>query len=214
MIVTVLNTLPWVSPMGLLADYKPHHAEWLHRQIRQHTDDEIVCFTNDYVPDCINVSLEQDWLGWWSKMEIFNPAVKGDMLYMDIDTIICGDLAPLLNVEKTTVLRDFYQPNNGRTMGSGLMFLKEADRKKVWKKFTADPMRHMAECVRRNKWGDQGFINTVIGKTADRWQDVLPGKVVSYKVSGKIKPPASASVMCFHGKPRPWQVRASWIPKL
>jgi hypothetical protein len=54
------------------------------------------------------------------------------------------------------------------------------------------------------------------GKAA-RWQDVLPGQVVSYKIHVQLDPkkgkhignglvPAGTRVVCFHGQPRPWAV--------
>jgi len=52
--------------------------------------------------------------------------------------------------------------------------------------------------------GDQGFLNSVL--KPELWQKVLPGKVVSYKVDCQNAIPDEASVVCFHGKPRPWDI--------
>ena len=54
-----------------------------------------------------------------------------------------------------------------------------------------------------------------LGGAFDRFQDLFPGRIVSQKTDMKnnVLPPG-ASVVCFHGKPKPWEVKADWIPKL
>lgn len=146
------------------------------------------------------LDLRYRWPGWWSKMELFRPDVRGDFLYMDLDTTVLGPLDDFER-DEVTLLRDFYRPGG---LGSGLMFLPEAARAEVWQKWIEKPDYYMAA----TRKGDQGFLEMLWLKTAARWQDVLPGKVASYKVhvrpTGKV--PVGASVICFHGKPRPWAV--------
>lgn len=54
-------------------------------------------------------------------------------------------------------------------------------------------------------------------RVKNRWQDVEKGKIVSYKKDvapvgkflksvGDGTVPEKAKIVCFHGKPRPWQV--------
>ena len=110
------------------------------------------------------------------------------------------------------MLSDFYRPS---VPASGLMFLKEADRNAVWDHWAADPRGHMRRAVTRACWGDQGIIREVYGDKVARWDAVAPGAVVSYKADlKKMLAPEGASVVCFHGKPRPWDVSHPWIPKL
>ena len=165
---------------------------------------EIVCLADTDVP-CERIALRHDWPGWWAKMELFAPWVSGDLLYFDLDTVIAGDLSDIAAVRGLTLLRDFYRPDG---LGSGMMFLPESDRAEIWNAWISDPQRHMHECRTREKWGDQGFLEGFWHDRADRWQDVLPGQVVSYKVhvrqSGEV--PADARVVAFHGRPRPWEV--------
>jgi hypothetical protein len=46
-----------------------------------------------------------------------------------------------------------------------------------------------------------------MGYNIDRWQELVPDQVFSYKahIRDRAVPP-SARVVCFHGKPRPWEV--------
>lgn len=67
--------------------------------------------------------------------------------------------------------------------------------------FIANPSGHMQRCRTRERWGDQGFLMPLIGRAA-RWGS----NVVSWKVHCRDGIPSGADVVCFHGKPRPWEV--------
>lgn len=134
-------------------------------------------------------------------MELFRPDVKGDLMFYDLDTVVIN---PLPAQPVTTVLSDFYYPD--RSIGSGLMFLKQKDRAMVWNEWIKDPEGHMT----RHR-GDQDFLNKFYWSAA-RW-----GKnVISYKahIRKGLASHNVADVICFHGKPRPWNVEAEWIPSL
>lgn len=181
-------------------DFTPAHVQWLAQQVPG-----LVCLTDTDVPGVKTLPLYYSWPGWWSKMELFRPDIRGDLLYLDLDTVVMGDLSEF-DVGRTTVLADFTQA--GR-IGSGFMYLVEMDRPPVWAAWVQDPERHMRECVTQERWGDQGFLQGVL--VAQRWQDVLPGRVVSYKTHCHNGPPRGAKVVCFHGKPRPWEVSDPWV---
>jgi hypothetical protein len=138
--------------------------------------------------------------GWWAKIELFR--FKGPYLYMDLDTMITGPLDTLLAAAEKhdfIALRDFYRPNQ---MGSGLMAWR-GDMSHIYDRFLEDPQGHMARCQTPKRWGDQGFISECDLGDIRYWQDVLPGEVVSWKRDGVT---GDANVVCFHGKPRPWDV--------
>lgn len=178
-------------------DYGPEHVRWLARQVPG-----IVCLSDVDVPGVEHLALRYGWPGWWSKLELFSDAIAGDLMFYDLDTVV---LSPLSVPDRTTVLRDFYQPDR---MGSGLMYITEADKASVWAAWIADPDGHMR---RAGRFGDQSFLQGYIG-SAQKWQDVAP--VYSYKVHCRGGLPADAAVVCFHGKPRPWSCGADWAPKL
>ena len=184
-------------------EYAPAHVQWLARQIPG-----LVCLSDVDVDGVPTVKLRRDFPKWWAKMNLFSDSIVGDVLFFDLDTVVMGDIN-VLNVGKTTTLRDFYRPH---LLGSGLMYIAQEDKKAIWDEFIRCPELHMAKHSRFPLVGDQGFLNGRLD--AQRWQDVLPGAVVSYKVHCKQAVPEGAKVVCFHGKPRPWSVREKWIPIL
>lgn len=196
-------------------EYRPEHVGALVRQLERHLPGVgVICLSDVDVP-CVRVPLKYGWRSWWSKLELFRPDVAGDLLYIDLDTVIVGDLSELASLGRTTLLSDFYYPERP---ASGLMYLAESDRAKVWAAWIADPKAAMHKCMRH---GDQQFIGEIL-HDCDRFQEVLPGRVASYKVHvakglnkrsvGNGSVPAGTSVVCFHGRPRPWHVKEEWVP--
>lgn len=183
-------------------EFKPEHVQWLARQVPG-----LVCLSDVPVEGVPTIPLVYDWPGWWAKLEMFGPSLQGDVLMLDLDTVV---LRVPDEPAQTTVLRDFTQPD---LMGSGFMYVTAADRGRVWEAFTANPRAHMAACSTWPRWGDQGFLQGHIGHAA-KWGD----EVRSYKVHCGRGLPGGTEVVCFHGKPRPWGVKPAgkdvWIPAL
>lgn len=167
------------------------------------------------------------WPGWWFKAHIYGPWNDNEsLLYCDLDTRFCGPLDDLFATTGSIVLRDFYR--GGAGIGSGLMRMSKNMRMRIWSAWIESPNVWMEALGVR---GDQGFLEQFLRQENhagiptdfERWQDVLPGQIVSYKKhcrddltpgdsAGTGKPPVDARVVCFHGHPRPWHVEGtpSW----
>lgn len=183
-------------------EYKPEHVRALAAQVPS-----LICLADALIDDVPTILLNHAWPTWWAKMEMFRPDIKGDVFYIDLDTVIKGDISDLVATGKTTMLADFYHPNR---LASGLMYITEVDREKVWEAWYKEPDLHIARCGR---FGDQKLIGEVL-HDAKRWQDTHPERVISYKTD-YLKDAESldkAGVICFHGKPRPWDAKLDWIP--
>lgn len=182
-------------------EYAAAHVQWLAKQVP-----DLVCVSDVPVKGVETIKMPNNWPSWWCKMNLFDPnLISDDLLYLDLDTV-AFDLEGF-DIGVSTMLSDFYKP---RLPASGLMFIKHEDKAAVWQEWIKKPHYHMARCTTRERWGDQGFLKDVF--KAQRWQDVLPGRVVSYKVHCKTGVPEGASIVCFHGQPRPWQVNNGWVP--
>lgn len=186
-------------------DFKPLHVQALQRQVSKWAPDATFeCLTDVKIDGVETRPLKQKWPGWWSKLELFDPELTGDFLYMDLDTVIVGPLDDLARVDKLALLRDFYR--DGKKLKEGLqssvMFLPEREREVVWDDFTANPALSM---MLHRYGGDQKLLEMFYLNRAARWQDVLPGQFASWKVTCAKGVPPEARVVVFHGKPRPWE---------
>lgn len=183
-------------------EYQVEHVERLRQQMHG-----VPVVTLSDVPVLNRVPLKSNWPGWWSKMELFDPSIPGDVFYMDLDTtVLTDDIRPYMQRIRTTLLSDFYRPT---MLQSSLMFLTAADRADIWARWIKDPAGHMKRFARERAGfnGDQNFIDETLVGPVNRWQNQFPGKVQSYKVDVlqkrfTVKP----DIVIFHGKPRPWQV--------
>ena len=210
----MITTVACVLRSG--GEYKPEHVVSLYRGVQRHWDISrlgylyMICLTDvpflQFGVACI--PLVGGWPGWWSKMELFRPDLRGDLFYLDLDTVVVGSLGEVASVGQPTILRDLFHrdvPCRQGLVGSGLMYLPEVVRPSIWRDWIRDPNA----CMRKHQArGDQAFIEEHAGGWA-RWQDVLPDQVISYKVHvqpNKGRVPDKARVVCFHGRPRPWQV--------
>lgn len=149
--------------------------------------------------------LHHEWPGWWAKMELFLGAQEdlGDILYFDLDTVIVGSLENIARVGQLTMLTDFYRADRAQ---SGMMYLTPSARTEVCAAWLDTPGENMLQYG-----GDGQCINSIIGARSARWQVLLPMEVVSYK--GDVRQRTNQTVhrwtkvVCFHGRPRPWQTK-------
>lgn len=156
-----------------------------------------VCLSDVDVP-CERIPLENGWPRWWSKMEVFK--LEGPVLFIDLDTLVIDNMADIADQARApefTTLRDFYRENG---LGSGLMAWNVPMRW-LYEQFAAVA----DETIKSDRGhGDQGFIErSVMPSQVARWQNRLPGQVVSYKAHGCDKEiPPRARIICLHGKPK------------
>lgn len=164
---------------------------------------EFRLLTDVDVPGLTCLPLTENWPGWWSKMELFQPGLlTGPVLYLDLDTLIVGDLHELLElpayVDAPASLEDFYAP--GRRASGVIAW--DADRHRAemaeyWNRVRADADGLQRQHNRR--------MDTFLGEAfmaEDPIQRMLPRQVVSFKVHCALGVPPDARVVCFHGRPR------------
>lgn len=187
-------------------DYRPEHVQWLAKQVPG-----LTCLSDVPIEGVPTIPLPYDWPGWWAKMCLFSPSlIDGDIFYIDLDTVVLGGVEELEEAAqgKTTMLSDFYWPDKA---ASGMMYIAEPDKFKVWTEWMRCPDEHMARKPTRGAIGDQAVIGACL-PDVQRWQDVAPGAIVSYKVHCKPGVPDGAKIVCFHGKPRPFGLDEEWVP--
>lgn len=204
-------------------EFTPAHVLWLKRQV--HEKFGFVCFSDVPIEGVDVIPLEHDWPGWWAKMEIYNPVnCSEDLLYLDLDTVITGDISDMATETDFCILSDFYHPDK---IQASVVFIPHREKARIWDAFITNPEEIMRRCVvPRENWGDQGFIGEMVS-VPEIWQKKYPGQIVGYKtdIASQNMPgwhsvrsrgdgtlPPDTRIVCFHGKPRPWDVSADWIP--
>lgn len=181
-------------------EYTVEHVHKLRDMVQEHAPEmQFVCLT-DSSPQCERIPLEKNYPGWWAKMELFK--LQGPVLYMDLDTVICGDMSYWLDQIKHSnfaILRDVYRgEREPYAMQSSIMYWS-GDMSDIWEEFSANP-----DFSHPN--GDQGWLEQHLDDVL-YIQDVTDD-VVSYKAHiQKGYDKHKASVIFFHGKPRPWEQR-------
>lgn len=191
-------------------DFRPEHVAALKRGVKKHlTVPHLFCEMTDG-PGC--VGLLHNLPGWWSKMELFRPNVfDGPVLYFDLDTVIVRSIDALAKYSgQFAMLADFYEPSRFQT---GIMAWTPGPHTDyLWERFIVDPAR----TIKRFR-GDANYLRAIVEPRPDVLQDLFPRQIVSYKrdvllskASSFVDPrtwrvPDEASVVCFHGQPRPWK---------
>lgn len=170
-------------------DYTPEYVERLKEGVDKHLSwHQFICLSDMDVPD--RIPLENNWPGWWSKLEIFK--LTGKVLYFDLDTVINGDLSEIADYpHRFTMLQDFIQPYNA----SGMMAW-DGDYSNLYHEFKPG---HIEQYKRG---GDGEYIRKRIN--ADTFQNLFPELIASHKMHN-LKQRTEARVICYHGHPRPAQ---------
>lgn len=107
--------------------------------------------------------------GWWSKLELFNPAnagkLKGRILYLDLDTLIVGNLDPIIDYPAPFALAPHAGSFEGR---DGLAVVKRYNSSvMVWDAGTLDGLyRHWSWQVAHRLHGDQDWIGEQVPDAA------------------------------------------------
>ena len=212
-------------------DYDASYVRRLALGVRRHAKFpyEFICLSDrasDVERDCGSlidgtVWLDHgEWPGWWSKLELFR--LGGPVLYFDLDTVIVGDLTPLadlvqfrLGPEQLLMLADFYRgdPQSGILGWSENMnavyanFVRDYAKDAIWTpgRFSSGMAVGDLQFKGDGDWLRRHAAADGIGVLLA--QRFVPG-IVSYKVDVQGRAlPVGASVVCFHGKPRPAEVR-------
>jgi hypothetical protein len=170
---------------------------------------EFKCLSDIEVPD--RIPLRHNWPGWWSKIEVFRH-VTGPTLYLDLDTVVVGNIDHLLETSHDfAAIRNFHDP---KMIGSAVMWFKK-------------PMRHVYDrfCEKPFKWidyherkrdgpylGDQAFVWDSMGRKVNTF-DMEKAGIVSYKFHCKNGLPEHARLVCFGGQPKAYEVKADWLER-
>lgn len=189
-------------------DYLPSHVEALSSRVWDNLKiaHKFICLTDvpDKMPKGVHgIELPDNWPGWWSKICLFKKGlIEGPVFYLDLDTIPIKDMDDIVLGHHFTVLQNFWTTTG--LIGSGLMAWN-CDLSHIYDAFKKNPQHFISTYKTKQQWGDQGFIAKHSIERWDFWQHKHPGKIVSWKLNCQAGVPEEASIVCFHGQPRPWK---------
>jgi hypothetical protein len=155
---------------------------------------------------------------WWYKMNLFNSAEHaGPLLYFDLDTVIVDNIDWICNLPLSYfwAVQDFkyLQRANHLGMNSSIMWWDTRRFDSVWSAFQQENLSTVIKKYR----GDQDYLNHALANDLRfldltqilswRWQCLGNGynfKRRNYQSADAVTHiPAGASVLVFHGQPKP-----------
>ncbi len=142
---------------------------------------------------------------------MFKPGViDSPSLYLDLDTVLTGPIDPRIPVD-FAMLRSFWTPD---MVGSGVMWFSGINvPHHVYTKFAKQPqayIKHHERNADATYVGDQAFIWDAMNREVEHINEYLPG-IYSYKMHCFRRLPKDASIVCFHGRPRPTEIDVDWM---
>ena len=171
------------------------------------------CLADRQIPGVYTVISTKNWAGWWMKLELFYQTGKN--LYLDLDTVVTGSLDDLVVDHGLSMPSNWAQSGHGGCQSSVIAWCGDYSDipDQFYPVFLTNPENGnfgWYEIDGARCWGDQEFITHLMGNPGDG--DVMPmSGIKSYKYHCKNGLPGTAKVVCFHGEPKPAQVRDEWV---
>lgn len=166
-----------------------------------------VCMAPRRLRSVETLGFKQEWPGYWSKLELFRPGVfTGRVFYLDLDTILTGDITDLVADNSDFICLTNWRGDGTHVASAVMGWNADLDFSQIYTRFNlALRGRYMQSWER---FGDQGWIQDNLPIPFASYNLRYPNRIVSYKkhIQGVGAVPAEASIVCFHGKPRPHAV--------
>jgi hypothetical protein len=215
--------------------FEGHHVNILRNMVKRHYPHphEFVCITDDTTRIDKSIRTVELWDDYstmqsphgeeypscYRRLKLFSKdaakIVGGKrFVWVDLDTVIVGDMSPLWNRPEDFVIWGDTHP---KTPYNGSMVMMDAGaRPQVWEKFC--PRESPISTRRARMQGsDQAWIAYILGPHEARWgrEDGVYSFRMDIKRSTSRDLPKDARVVFFHGNEDPWdaevQGRYPWV---
>ncbi len=162
------------------------------------------------------IPLEKKYPGWWSIMEAFR--IVGPVVFTGLDDLIvdnidrAGELALACDEDIFYMTRpQIYARRKGEKYCSGVM-IWNGDWSWIYTKFNRSPKKYMEKFIKEQRFTTDALDRKKVDVRL--FQDYFTG-FYSYKneCPGGI-PPEDATIVAFHGRPRPKQCHKPWALKI
>jgi hypothetical protein len=177
----------------------------------------MTCLTDqpDRCSDVAFVDISASGLtGWWGKMMLFEPQWRQNakVIYLDLDTIIVGDLGPLTSVSgEFAICENFTRlitnPAYPCKYNSSVMVIGRGMGSFVWNGFSR---RRELLMMTHARYGDQACIEELYPSAPFLQRLVPKGFFVNYR-NLTNQPPKQAAVINFGGNNKPDNCPIPWV---
>ena len=140
---------------------------------------QFYCLSNVNVP--VNtIPLKHNWLGWWSKIELFRHNLfKGPVFYLDLDILICNNFEYITN---KLDYKNFYmiksvKPTSGNANSSIMSW--EGDYSHLYETFQRNTQKIMSKYHKGNLIGDQAYTQASL--TNMKFMDDEVGQFINWQ---------------------------------
>jgi len=164
-------------------------------------DHKFVCFSDRLLPGIDTVVLNQGLAGWWNKLQLFDGRLDGQVVYLDLDTLIVDNIDWLLSYKGSFAgIEDLgcVNPHQAHLKGrlqSGILCFDAQSASWIWTTFFL-----ARETITKTYRGDGEYLNATVTKR-DLLQSLYPSEIKSYKYQVYPDNIDGASIICFHGRP-------------
>jgi len=206
--------------------YSIEYVEKLRNMIKRNitVPHRIFCLTDDPHPikdvELIIQKNQGYGKGWWHKVHMFDPSLplKGRILYMDLDVVICNNIDKLTQISGNTFMgiRDFNRKfhRDWKYLNSSVMSWVHGTQKHIYDQFKQSPdvaMRMHGDqdwtwkCARdRIKFWPEAWIQSYKWEIRNRSElQVINGVRQFTSINNDVVAPNDCSIMVFHGDPNP-----------
>lgn len=212
---------PFLRRAGLVeAGLPSKYVNALYRGVVRHTkgtEFKFICFTNEKLDLLDGIEVQPftppSNMGVLPRLWMFNEAAGlfgHQVLALDLDVIIVNDLSSILRYAGQFCTRSKFKPGQEYKLDGDIISFKanRYNEQRFWDDFVNN--KEWAEDMTKGR--ERFWFRHVTGSTADRWDKVAPGAVVSYKRHArhrKLLPKKMVIVSC-HGIPRPHELKEKW----
>jgi hypothetical protein len=119
---------------------------------------KFICLSDCEVP-CDRIPLEINGDGFWAKLQLFKPKLfDGPVLYLDLDTVICGNIDDIIN--SLTHENFVMWLEKDKQIHSSAMMWWQGDYSYLWELYLSKPLLYWKDLYRSPPlYGDQALIS-------------------------------------------------------
>lgn len=214
--------------------YPVAYVEKLRNMINRHitVPYKLYCLTDDPTPiSGVELIVQKNAgyaKGWWHKVHMFDPnlPLRGRILYMDLDVVVCGNIDKLIHLPDKTFfgIRDFnrkFHPS-WKYLNSSVMSWIHGNERAIWDRFKENPSVAMRmhgdqdwtwKCAKdRIKFWPEQWIQSYKWEIRKREELHVLNAIRQFReVDNNVTPHDDCCIAVFHGSPNPEIVQDKFV---